>query len=203
MNSSKTRVIWLLGLTLGTACPARYSVNPVKFQGGLVVNLKAVATLDSGDVFDVRVYGEHDLSGTYRISEQGEIRFPLVGLVRVAGFTATEIEDRLREQLQKGYLRYPQVTVFVREFNSKKIFIFGEVAKPGTFAYEPNMNIIQAITIAGGFTRSAWRNRTNVTRIVGGEEQKIQVPVEAIGEGTQKNFALKPGDIIFVPESPL
>jgi polysaccharide export outer membrane protein len=65
------------------------------------------------------------------------------------------------------------------------------------------MNIIQAITIAGGFTRTAWRNRTNVTRIVGGEEQKIQVPVEAIGEGTQKNFALKPGDIIFVPESPL
>jgi protein involved in polysaccharide export with SLBB domain len=203
MNPLAARLFWVLGLASVLSCPARYSINPIQFQGGPVVNLKTVATLDAGDVFDVRVYGEQDLSGTYRISEQGQIRFPLVGLVRVAGLTATEIEDRLRAELQKGFLRSPQVTVFVREFNSKKIFIFGEVAKPGTFAYEPNMNIIQAITIAGGFTRTAWRNRTNVTRIVNGEEQKIQVPVEAIGEGTQKNFALKPGDIIFVPESPL
>ena len=75
--------------------------------------------------------------------------------------------------------------------------------KPGTFAYEPNMSIVQIITLAGGFTKTAYKNKTNVTRLIAGQEKKIQVPVEAIGEGSQRNFVLKPGDIVFVPESPL
>src|SRR5262249_43318124 len=142
-------------------------------------------------------------SGTYRVTENGVIRFPLIGLITVRGLTPTEVEEEIRRRLDDGYLRDPQVTVFVKEFNSKKIYIFGEVSRPGTFTYEPNMSIIQAITLAGGFTKAAWKNRTHVTRLINGQESRIEVPVEAIGEGTQKNFLLKPGDIVFVPESPL
>ena len=73
----------------------------------------------------------------------------------------------------------------------------------GTFVFEANMNIVQIITLAGGFTKTAWKNRTNVTRTISGQERKIQVPVEAIGEGKEQNFMLQPGDIVFVPESPI
>jgi polysaccharide export outer membrane protein len=91
--------------------------------------------------------------------------------------------------------------VLIREYNSKKIFVFGEVQKPGTFPYEENMSIVQAITLAGGFTKIASKNGTQVTRIVEGREQKVRVPVEDIGVGRERNFSLKPGDIVFVPES--
>ena len=63
------------------------------------------------------------------------------------------------------------------------------------------MTIIQAITLAGGFTKLAAQNNTNVTRLVDGQERKIRVPVEDIGVGREKNFLLQPGDIVFVPES--
>src|SRR6266851_5164578 len=101
----------------------------------------------------------------------------------------------------KGYLKNPQVSVLLRESNSKKVFVFGEVQKPGTFAYDDNMSIIQAITIAGGFTKTAAKNNASVTRLVAGQEKKIRVAVEDIGVGREPNFLLKPGDIIFVPES--
>lgn len=184
------------------SCKPAYSVNPKTFTA-LKVDAKSVVTLGTGDVFEVRVYGEADLSGTFRVPPRGKVRFPLVGLMRVDGYTPTEIEDRLRLELGRKYLRDPQVSVFVKEFNSKKIFVFGEVNKPGTFAFEANMNIVQIITLAGGFTKSAWKNRTNVTRTIQGQEKKIQVPVEAIGEGKEQNFMLQPGDIVFVPESPI
>jgi polysaccharide export outer membrane protein len=91
--------------------------------------------------------------------------------------------------------------VFLKEYNSKKVFVFGEVQKPGTFPFEENMSIVQAITLAGGFGKLASKNAVIVTRQVGGEERKIKVAVESIGEGREKNFALRPGDIVYVPES--
>jgi len=158
-------------------------------------------TLGSGDLIEVRVFQEQDLSGPYRLSPEGTIDFPLCGKVKLAGKTASESADALRTCLADGYLRRPQVTVLVREYTSKKIFVFGEVQKPGTFPFEQDMTIIQAITLAGGFTKLAAKNSTNVTRLVDGKEVKIRVPVEDIGIGREKNFALQPGDIVFVPES--
>lgn len=160
-----------------------------------------VTTVGSGDLLEVRVFQEPDLSGAYRISPEGTIDFPLCGKVRLAGKTSSQSADALTTCLAHGYLRNPQVTVLVREYTSKKVFVFGEVQKPGTFPYEENMSVIQAITLAGGFTKIAAKNNTNVTRIVDGKELKIRVPVEDIGVGREKNFMLQPGDIIFVPES--
>jgi polysaccharide export outer membrane protein len=120
--------------------------------------------------------------------------------VELAGRTSSTAADALRECLSR-YLRRPQVSVLIREYNSKKIFVLGEVQKPGTFPYEGEMTIIQAITLAGGFTKLAAQNNTHVTRLVDGQERKIRVPVEDIGVGREKNFQLQPGDIVFVPES--
>ena len=159
------------------------------------------STLGTGDLLDVRVFDEADLSGPYRISPEGTIDFPLCGKVKVAGLTSSGVADTLTQCLAHGYLKHPNVTVLVREYNSKKVFVFGEVNKPGTFAYEENMSVIQAVTLAGGFTKLAAKNSANVTRTIAGHEVKIHVPIEDIGVGREKNFTLQPGDILFVPES--
>jgi len=158
-------------------------------------------TLGTGDLLEIKVFQEQELSGQYRISPEGTIDFPLCGKVEVAGQTASRAADAIKACLGNGYLKNPQVSVLIREFNSKKIFVFGEVQKPGTFPFEDNMTVVQAITLAGGFTKVASKNNTNVTRLVEGQERKIRVPVEDIGVGRERNFALRPGDIVFVPES--
>ncbi|HUM10695.1 MAG TPA: polysaccharide biosynthesis/export family protein [Myxococcaceae bacterium] len=158
-------------------------------------------TLGPGDLIEIRVFEEADLSGPYRVAPGGTIDFPLCGKISVQGLNTSATSDVLTRCLGEKYLKHPQVTVLLREYNSKKIFVFGEVQKPGTFPYEEDMSIIQAITMAGGFTKVASKNDIAVTRQVEGRETKIRVPVADIGTGREKNFQLQPGDIVFVPES--
>ena len=160
-------------------------------------------TLGAEDVFEVRVYNEASLSGVFRVSPDGTVDFPLIGSVSVVGLRQAEVAKLLRERLQDGFIKEPYVTVYIKEYNSKKIFVMGMVDKPGTFVFQDGMNIVQAITLAGGFTRSAVKNGTIVTRVTNGREQRIPVPVDEISAGRAKNFRLYPGDIVFVPESVL
>lgn len=162
---------------------------------------KPDTTLGPDDVFEVRVYGEKELSGTFRVASDGTIDYPLVGAVKVAGKTPSEVTDLLEKGLEEGdFLKQPQVSVFVKEYNSKKISVFGQVKKPGTFPYQDGMTVVEAISQAGGFTSMAKKNDTTVIRMIEGQKKRFQVPVEAIGEGRAANFTLSPGDIVFVPE---
>jgi protein involved in polysaccharide export with SLBB domain len=193
---------WILvGLSI-VACIAPRS-------GGMVI-LPAQASVDGGinpntlapsDVIEVRVYQEPDVSGIYRVAPSGEVDFPLCGKVTVGGLTAGEAAEAFTRCLASGFLRRPQVSVMVKEFNSKKVFVFGEVSKPGAYVFEEGMTIIHAVSAAGGFVKTASKNSVNVTRVVDGREVKIPVRVEDIVIGRERNFALQPGDIIFVPES--
>jgi polysaccharide export outer membrane protein len=159
------------------------------------------STLGSGDLLEVRVYQEADLSGVFRVSPEGNIDYPLCGRVNVLNLSSSKAADAITECLKNGFLKSPQVTVLVREYTSKKVFVLGEISKPGTFPYEENMSIIQAVTLAGGFTKLAAKNGTSVTRLVSGQETRVRVPVAEIEQGREKNFQLQPGDIVFVPES--
>lgn len=165
------------------------------------ISAPRASTLGTGDLVEIRVFQENDLSGAYRISPEGTIDYPLCGKVSLNGMTSSQAADALTACLQNGFLKSPQVSVLIREYNSKKVFVFGEVQKPGTFPYDENMTIIQAVTLAGGFTKTASKNSLNVTRIVDGQEVKIRIAAQDIGIGREKNFFLRPGDIIFVPES--
>lgn len=158
------------------------------------------AALGPGDVFEVRVFGEDELSGIYRVSAAGDIVFPLVGKVQAGGLTAGELSDAIGKGLAR-YVKNPYVSVFVKEYTSKKVFVFGKVKQPGTFPFEDGMNIIQAITLAGGFDALADEDYTYVTRIVDGQETRLKVSVKEIGAGESPNFILKPGDIVYVPET--
>ncbi len=163
--------------------------------------LPPASTLGPGDVIEVRVYGEPELSGVYQLGRLGDVTFPLCQRVVLGGLSANGAADKLRECLGAGFMKDPQVSVLIKEYNSKKVFVFGEVQKPGTFIYEDGMSIVQAITVAGGFTRTASRNSTSVTRRVNGQEVKVRVTVQDIALGKAPNFTLEPGDIVYVPES--
>lgn len=192
----------LVSFTL-SGCPATAppDYQQIKIDTTALMNASSVGP---GDVFEVRVYGHKDLTGIYRVTADGKISFPLIGQIAVDGLTSAVIADRLRQGLiDGGFLKQPHVAVYVKELKSKKVFVLGQVQKPGSFSYEENMSIVQAIALARGFGPMAQKNYAIVTRIINGAEKRIPVPVEKIITDKSPNFLLQPGDIIFVPEAVL
>jgi polysaccharide export outer membrane protein len=162
---------------------------------------KVDATLGVGDVFDVRVFGEPDLSSTYRIGHDGSIDFPLVGRVAASGKTASDLAGELRTRLV-AFLHQPQVSILVKEANSKRVTVYGQVQKPGTYPYAELMTISQAISQAGGFTAMAAREKVLVSRFSRelGKQRVTVVNLLAIVDGKAPNQFVEPGDEVYVPE---
>ncbi|NOZ00312.1 MAG: polysaccharide export protein [Deltaproteobacteria bacterium] len=173
----------------------------VPSQAGTLDGNISTAALGPGDVVNVRVYKDKDLSGNFQVSPAGTIDYPLLGTLKVRGLTASQLAEMIRDGLSRGYLRNPFVAVNVQELQSKRVYVLGQVAKPGTFIFTEGMTIIHAITLAGGFTKIARANSVVVTRTENGKDVRMVVPVDDISEGKAKNLHLLPGDIVFVPES--
>jgi polysaccharide export outer membrane protein len=153
------------------------------------------------DVFEVRVFGEPDMSGAYRVASDGSIDFPLAGRLEVAGVTTTELQHMLVDRLKDGYIKNPQVAVMMREWNSRKVSVLGQVKNPGPVSYRPNMTIVDAIASAGGFTATAAKNSVNLRREAGdGKVQTRTYPVASITEGHSPNVIVLPGDVLVVDE---
>ncbi len=157
--------------------------------------------LGKGDVIEIKVFREPELDGVFRVGTEGNIKFPMIGNVSVMGKNPEQVAEVIRARLAGDYLRDPQVTVLLREQNSRKVHVFGEVAKAGTFGFRAGMTVIEAITSAGGFGELAASNKVRVTRVVGNKEEVIVLKAGDIGEGKAANFLLQPGDIVFVPEA--
>jgi polysaccharide export outer membrane protein len=191
----RTLLIILLAAGLSAACgdppPSKYPTQQAYVED---------TTLGPGDVFEVRVYQQEEMTNAYSVSSQGTIAFPLIGSVAVAGKTPAQVEVDIKTRLADGFLVNPQVSVFVKEYKSKKLSVFGQVKKPGTLAFTDGMTIIEAISQAGGFTAMARKNAVTITRPDGETKTKYTIPVEKIGKGQAKNFFVRPGDVIFVPE---
>jgi protein involved in polysaccharide export with SLBB domain len=157
-------------------------------------------TLGVDDVFDVRVIGEQDLSGTYRIAVDGTIDFPYIGRVEVAGSRPGEVQRAITTKLKEGYMVAPQVSVMVKEWNSRKISVLGQVNKPGPISYFPKMTIMDAIAAAGGFTPVAAQNQVKLRRDINGKVESATLRVGDISEGRSPNVVLLPRDVLFVDE---
>jgi polysaccharide export outer membrane protein len=157
------------------------------------------ATLGAGDLFDIRVFEEPNLSGTYQVDEEGTIDFPLVGRVAVAGHLASDVATLLSKRLT-AFVKNPQISVLVRDMVSKRIVVYGQVAKPGTYPYANAMTISQLISLAGGFTSMAARERVTISRFAANERHIIEVNLRAIADGKESNQFVEPGDEVYVPE---
>ncbi|GAB5548601.1 MAG: polysaccharide biosynthesis/export family protein [Sandaracinaceae bacterium] len=158
-------------------------------------------SLGPGDVFDVRVYGEDDLSSNYRVAQDGSIDFPYVGRIVVASLEPTEVADLLEGRLRDGgVLVRPQVSVFVSEYNSKRISVSGAVSNPGNYPINPGLTALQAVGLAGGTTDLANRDAAILTRRVEGQLRRYSIPLDQITIGAMDDVPVRAGDIIFVPE---
>ena len=175
-------------------------------RGEIPVSLDALdsqGALGPRDVIGVRVFDEPELSGEYRIDADGTLTFPFLGAVVVAGLTPNETTELLTDGLAEGYLVEPVVSVFVKEVNSRRIFVLGQVEKPGAFPFSDGMTIVEAIALAGGEDDGGALKRTKVARRVNGQEVKFTVNVSSITNGDAPDVELMPSDIVFVPSSPL
>jgi polysaccharide export outer membrane protein len=159
--------------------------------------------LAPGDTFEVRVFGEEDIGGTFQVQEDGSIDFPLIGRVVVRGKTQGQVATLLEDALAAGYLRDPHVTVVLTARENLEVSVLGQVQHPGTFPYIERLSLVQAISDAGGLTDIAHARRVKLTRKTEAGVQTFDVSLKAITEGREADILLQPGDIIFVPESPL
>lgn len=158
--------------------------------------------LGSGDVIEVRVFGEDDLSGEHQVSSSGTIRLPLVGEMRVEGLTADDLTERIAAAYNAKYLKDAQVTVLVKKMISRQVFVLGQVKNPGPIPYEGRMTVIAAIARAGGITQLGDANRAVISREKEGKTKRMRASIADISRGNAPNVEVLPGDIIFVPESP-
>jgi protein involved in polysaccharide export with SLBB domain len=186
-----------LALSLVTSLGCRAEATPLSVPGGHDMD----TALGVGDVIEVRVYGEPDLTARHSVAEDGSIDFPLIGRVVVAQKKPPEVADMLEQRLREGgYLRTPHVSIFVEEYRSKRVTVLGAVSNPGSYPFTPGLTVMQAVSLAGGFTALGNRNSTTITRRSEGELVRIQVPAGNIQKGAADDFRLQPGDMIFVPE---
>lgn len=187
----------LVLVMMGGACASRPPQHAITIP---LIDVLPDENLGPDDVFDVKVLGEGDLSGTYRIAADGTIDFPFVGRLELTGMKPGDIQQLLTKKLRDGYLVSPQVQVSVKEWNSRRISVLGQVNKPGKVDYFPRMTIMDAIAAAGGFTPVAAQNSVRLRRDVKGRVESGTYRVGDISEGRAANVTLLPRDVLFVEE---
>ncbi len=160
--------------------------------------------LAPNDLVDVKVFQEDDLESKVRISRNGTVTLPLIGEVKIGGRTPQEAARTVREALAKGYLINPQVTVNVVNFAKYRVTVLGQVQKPGSYDF-PNrekLTLLEAIGLAGGYTRGADPSRILAKRVVDGREVVYRLNGKKMAsEGESLAFRVLPGDIVTVSES--
>ena len=154
------------------------------------------------DVLDITVWKNADLSKTVQVRPDGRISLPLVGDVPAVSRTSTQLTEEIASRL-KAYMENPTVSIVVKEVNSYSIYVLGEVTKPGKYPLKSKTTLLQAITLASGFTPVASRNKIVVFRF--GKDGEPLTKIKAsyddivLRDGTNQNIELKPGDTIVVP----
>ncbi|MBN1271303.1 MAG: polysaccharide biosynthesis/export family protein [Candidatus Aminicenantes bacterium] len=153
------------------------------------------------DLLEISVFGLEELNKSVRVSEDGKISLPLLGEVEVEGLTISELERKLSGLLEKQYLHNPQVTVFIKEYQSKRVSILGAIKNPGTYQLLGRQTLLQIISQAGGMTGDEGREIIIIRQRPDGESQSLKISIEdLILKGDARlNIPLEPGDIINIP----
>ena len=164
------------------------------------------------DVLSITVWDHDDLSRVVTVSADGNFSFPLIGIIKAGGLTVRELENKIAKLLDKDYIVNPQVTIMVKEFKSKKVFILGEVLKPGAYYLSKSDTLLEVISKAGGATTNAGQEII-IVRPIGGTAQQptsldsensqlFRIGLQALLAGNiQKNIGVQDGDTIYVPKA--
>jgi protein involved in polysaccharide export with SLBB domain len=149
----------------------------------------SIPRLLPGEIVNIQVYGQGQLSGQQMVDDNGNISVLLIGRVKVAGMTPREVEDKLKTELGNGLVVNPSVSVAVTHY--LPVSVVGEVSKPGAFDWRSDMRVIDAVALAGGYTYRAKTGGLEVMR----QSDPSRAPVEVDGVSR-----VEPGDVVVVPE---
>jgi polysaccharide biosynthesis/export protein len=152
------------------------------------------------DVIDVNVWKEPDISRTVPVRPDGKISLPLLNDVQAAGMTPAQLGNQITASLKK-YVTNPQVTVIVTAINSQRIYVLGEVTRPGAFPLLPGTTVLRGLSSAGGFTQFAKMKGIYVLRLENGKQVKYPFNYKDVvsGKHPEQDILLKAGDTIVVP----
>jgi polysaccharide export outer membrane protein len=194
-HASRPRLL-AIGLVLALAAACGPPPQPLALPPPV-----EVTTLGVGDVFEIRVVGEEKLPTSYVVAPNGTIDFPYVKRITVAGLEPQEVADLVRQKLvEKEILADPNVSVSMKEYNSKRIEVIGEVQHPGSFPITNGMTLLRAISVAGGFNAMAKRTQVTIRRKVKDGVRAATVSVEDIIDNRIPDPLLQAGDSINVPQ---
>lgn len=158
-------------------------------------------SLGPGDVFQMQIVGEKDLPTDYQVASDGTVDFPYIHRQTVLGLEPQQVQQLVTKKLvELKILTNPSVMISVKEYNSKKVTVLGQVAKPGAFPFSSGMTLIQAISQSGGLNSIANHDKVNLTRKLKNGAKTVVVSIDAITEGRSPDILLQAGDQIYVHE---
>lgn len=159
--------------------------------------------LAAGDTLDLMVYREPDLGMRSKIARDGRVQLPLLGEVKVAGMSVRNAQEHLRKLYDADYLVDPQIYLNISSYTQRKITVIGQVSRPGSYELQGNesLGILEAIGMAGGFTRIADTKNVMVKRRTGEKVETIKVNTKRLDSPQGGSFQILPGDILTVGES--
>ena len=203
-NASKKPNVTEAAVSPGAAPTERLSPDKVAEKSSLIVTRDYI--IGPEDTLEITVWRNQDLSRLVQVRPDGRISLPLIGDVTAVGKTPTQLTAEISTKL-KDFKENPSVAIIVKEVNSYAIYVLGEVGRPGKYPLKTKTTLLQGITIAGGFTPIAARNRLVVFRFNdnsangsnGNEKLKASYDDIVLRDGSQQNLELKPGDTIVVP----
>lgn len=194
MAAARIASVWLLGL--GVALAGGIAASEVSTPAPL----DASYLVQPGDTLQVTVWKEQELQGEVLVRPDGGLSFPLAGNFEVAGRTVDEIRKELQTRLAK-YIPDPVVSVQVKAANGSRIFVVGKVNRPGDFNLTRPIDVMQALSLAGGTTPYADVNGIRVLRRQGDHQEVFSFRYDDVRRGRQlaQNILLHSGDTVVVP----
>ena len=193
-------LLLLVGLLAGIGSASDSAKKPDANNAGAATQVDPNYVIGAQDVLSISVWKEPDLSESVPVRPDGKITMPLLNDVQAAGLTPMQLAQSITEKLKK-FISAPQVSVIVTTINSQRIYILGEVARPGAMPLLGDMTVLQAISNAGGLSPFANAKGIYVLRNQGGTEQRLAFNYKKAvkGDAADQNIVLKPGDTVVVP----
>lgn len=168
--------------------------------GGQAVAQDVGYTVKPGDTLSISVWKEPELQGPVLVTPDGAFTFPLVGPVDARGKSVTDLQRIVTERLAR-YISDPVVTVSVQDIRGNKVYVIGQVNRPGEFIVNPRVDVMQALSMAGGTTPFAGLSNIIVLRRAGGQQQSLRFDYTDVAKGRnlEQNIELVAGDVVVVP----
>jgi len=188
------KLLRILGVLVFCIMASIFRPYPASAQGSEYI-------LNPGDILDVSVWKDEEMTREVLVLPDGSISFPLAGHLNVAGMSARLVQEELIKRIKK-YISEPVLTVSVNQVVGNKIFVIGQVKNPGEFPVSRPTDVMQALSLAGGLTPFGDEDDIKILRREGGKQVAVGFDYSDVKRGNklEQNIILRPGDVVVVPD---